>query len=82
MQRNYVTKGEFSEFREEVRDRFAEQKQYTDEGFGQVFKQIDAVETNLGEKIDKVDNRIGGLETRFDSLEAKVDKLISLTKKS
>jgi len=61
MQREYVTKVEFKEFTEnvdlrfdEIDKRFVEQKAYTEDGFEKVFKQIDAVESNLGRKIDAV----------------------------
>jgi len=59
MQRDYLDRGEFGEFREEVSARFDEmgtrfddEKKFTRDGFDGLGRQIDFVESNLGKKID------------------------------
>jgi len=66
MQRDYLDRGEFGEFREEVSarfdgidarfdemgTRFEDEKKFVRDGFDGLGRQIDFVESNLGKKID------------------------------
>ncbi len=61
---DYVRRGEFNEFKEFVTD-----------GFDRLGEQINTVETNLGNKITRLEKRFDGLENRFDGLEKRFDKL-------
>ena len=53
MRHDYVTKGEFAEFTEDISDKFAEQKFYMDDGFDKLGEQIDAVEGNMTKRFDE-----------------------------
>jgi peptidoglycan hydrolase CwlO-like protein len=82
MQRDYLDRGEFGEFREE----FKGFKSYVEDGFEKVFEQadnvestlisrIDTVEANLGKKIDRVEAKVDSLESKVGGLESKISSI-------
>ncbi len=76
MQPNYVNKEEFGRFSQKIDKKFDEQKDYMDGGFKQAFKQIDAVESHLGKKIDLLAGDVSWLKRSMGKVLINMDKVM------
>ncbi len=79
MQRDYVTKEEFGEFREEFEDfrdvTFKDESKFVRDGFEGLDRKIDFVEKNLGDKIDNLDSKVTNINLNIHSLAGDVSWL-------